>query len=72
MEKKKKVVSNLAKEASLQKQTVNFLNLLMDKDRIAAIDQIFEAFEQTYCKLTETQVRAMVAAILRNLAVSTS
>jgi F-type H+-transporting ATPase subunit delta len=63
MEKKKKVVGNLAKEASLQKQTVNFLNLLMDKDRIGAIDQVFEAFEQTYCKLTETQVATVRSAV---------
>lgn len=55
-DKKKDVVKKIAKEAGLSKYTVNFLNLLVDKDRIVAIEEILNAFEQTYCKMTDTQV----------------
>ena len=57
-EKKRDVVKKIGKEAGMSKYTVNFLNLLIDKDRIQAIEEILDAFEQTYCKLTDTQVRA--------------
>ena len=55
-EKKRDVVKKIEKQAGLSKYTVNFLNLLIDKDRIVAIEEILEAFEQTYCKMTDTQV----------------
>ena len=55
-EKKRDVVKNISKEAGLSKYTTNFLNLLIDKDRVEAIEEILEAFEQTYCKMTDTQV----------------
>ena len=56
-EKKKDVIKKIGKEAGLSKYTTNFLNLLVDKDRIQAIEEIIDAFEKTYCKLTDTQVR---------------
>ena len=37
--------------------TVNFLNLLIDQNRIEALDEICESFEKSYCALTDTQVR---------------
>lgn len=55
-EKKRDVVKNISKEANLSKYTTNFLNLLIDKDRIEAIEEILDAFEKTYCKMTDTQV----------------
>lgn len=55
-EKKRDVVKKIGKEAGLSKYTTNFLNLLIDKDRIQAIEEIIDAFEKTYCKLTDTQV----------------
>ena len=55
-DKKRDVVKKIGKEAGLSKYTVNFLNLLIDKDRIQAIEEILDAFEKTYCKLTDTQV----------------
>lgn len=36
--------------------TVNFLNLLIDQNRIEALDEICESFEKSYCALTDTQV----------------
>ena len=56
-EKKRDVIKKIGKEAGLSKYTTNFLNLLVDKDRIQAIEEIIDAFEKTYCKLTDTQVR---------------
>ena len=56
VEKKRALLGKVAKEAGLNEITVNFLNLLVDKDRIVAIEEIFDAFEVEYCKLTETQV----------------
>ena len=38
--------------------TVNFLNLLIDQNRIEALDEICESFEKSYCALTDTQVGA--------------
>ena len=56
-EKKRDVVKKISKEAGLSKYTTNFLNLLIDTDRIQAIEEILDAFEKTYCNLTDTQVR---------------
>ena len=55
-EQKRKMVENLAKEARLKKRTVNFVNLLIDKHRVDAIEDVFAAFEEEYCTLTDTQV----------------
>ena len=55
-EQKRKMVENLAKEARLKKRTVNFVNLLIDKHRVDAVEDVFAAFEEEYCKLTDTQV----------------
>ena len=62
-DKKKDVVKKIAKEAGLSKYTVNFLNLLVDVDRIVAIEEILNAFEQTYCKMTDTQVRQLMLCV---------
>lgn len=59
-EKKRDVIKKIGKEAGLSKYTTNFLNLLVDKDRIEAIEEIIDAFEKTYCKLTDTQVRLVM------------
>ena len=55
-EKKKEVLKSLAKEAGLTDYTLSFLSLLVDRDRLVAAEEIFTAFENEYCKLTETQV----------------
>ncbi|KAL3159317.1 hypothetical protein ABBQ32_011270 [Trebouxia sp. C0010 RCD-2024] len=62
-EKKRDVVKKIGKEAGLSKYTTNFLNLLIDKDRIQAIEEIIDAFEKTYCKLTDTQVAVLRSAV---------
>jgi ATP synthase F1 delta subunit len=55
--KKKAVVAKITKEAGFQKYTSNFLNLLVEKDRMNLLSEICESFEEQYCDLTDTQVR---------------
>lgn len=59
-EKKRAVLTKIGKEAGFQLYTMNFLNLLVQKDRLALLDEICESFEEQYCKLTDTQVRLMI------------
>ena len=56
-EKKKQVLSTIAREAGFTESTLSFLSLLVDARRIDAIDEIVEAFETKYCVLTDTQAR---------------
>lgn len=55
---KKKMIATLGTEAGFNEYTVNFLNLLVDKQRMDCVEQVISAFEAEYCKLTNTQVRA--------------
>ena len=55
-EQKKDIVNNLAKEAKFSEFFVNFINILIDQDRLVSADAIFESFEKRYCELTDTQV----------------
>jgi F-type H+-transporting ATPase subunit delta len=55
-DKKKAVVAKISKEAGFQKYTTNFLNLLVEKDRVNLLSEICESFEEQYCQLTDTQV----------------
>jgi hypothetical protein len=56
-EKKRAVLVKLGKDAGFQEYTNNFMNLLLEKDRLALLDEICESFEEFYCKLTDTQVK---------------
>ncbi len=56
-EKKRAVLAKIGKDAGFQAYTMNFLNLLVQKDRLSLLDEICESFEEQYCKLTDTQVR---------------
>ena len=58
-DKKKQVLSTIAREAGFTESTLSFLSLLVDVRRIDAIDEIVEAFETKYCVLTDTQARLM-------------
>jgi len=55
--KKRDLLSSLANDAGLSKHTLNFMNLLLDSDRLVAMEQIFDAFQTAYCRLTDTQAR---------------
>ena len=56
-DKKRAVIAKIGKEAGFQKYTSNFLNLLVEKDRLNLLSEICESFEEQYCDLTDTQVR---------------
>jgi len=62
-EKKRAVVAKLSREASFNKYTTNFLNLLIAKGRVQLLDEICEAFEEEYCRLTDTQVATLRSAV---------
>ncbi len=57
-EKKRAVLQKIGKEAGFNQYTNNFLNLLVQKDRLPLLEEICQEFEDLYCKLTDTQVRA--------------
>lgn len=60
--KKKAVVAKISKEAGFQKYTTNFLNILVEKDRVNLLNEICESFEEQYCVLTDTQVTTSLSA----------
>lgn len=62
-DKKKAVVARLGKEAGFQQYTTNFLNLLVEKDRVGLLPEICESFEEQYCALTDTQVATLRSAV---------
>jgi len=62
-EKKRAVVAKLSREAGFNKYTTNFLNLLITKGRVSLLDEICEAFEEEYCRLTDTQVATLRSAV---------
>jgi len=62
-EKKKGLVKRIASESGFNNYTVNFLNLLIDQNRIDAIEEICDAFETKYCSLTDTQVAVLRSAV---------
>ncbi|KAI3427053.1 hypothetical protein D9Q98_006994 [Chlorella vulgaris] len=62
-DRKKDVVKKLASEAGFSQYTVNFLNLLIDQNRVEALEDICESFEKSYCALTDTQVATLRSAV---------
>ncbi|GAX82559.1 hypothetical protein CEUSTIGMA_g9985.t1 [Chlamydomonas eustigma] len=62
-EKKRSVLTKIGKEAGFHQYTMNFLNVLVQKDRLALLDEICESFEEQYCKLTDTQVAVVRSAV---------
>uniref|UniRef100_A0A7S3R7V4 Uncharacterized protein n=1 Tax=Dunaliella tertiolecta TaxID=3047 RepID=A0A7S3R7V4_DUNTE len=62
-EKKRAVLAKIGKEAGFQTYTNNFLNLLVEKDRMHLIYDICESFEAQYCELTDTQVALLRSAV---------
>jgi len=60
---KKDLLARVGREAGLAPATLNFLSLLVDTDRLVAADEVFAAFEDAYCKLTDTQVAKVRSAV---------
>lgn len=51
-------------ETKLQPHTANFINILIDNDRIDLIDEIVMEFEIAYNKLTNTEL-AVVSSVVK-------
>lgn len=57
------MIAKIGKEAGFQRYTTNFLNLLVEKDRLNLLAGICESFEEQYCTMTDTQVcRGVIGA----------
>lgn len=64
IEKKRKVIDEIAASSSLQPHTTNFLNILVDAKRIDIIKDIVKEFETVYNKLTDTEL-AIVSSVVK-------
>eukprot|EP00892_Ulva_mutabilis_P008997 jgi/Ulvmu1/646/UM010_0016.1 len=54
-EERKNIISALAKEVSMKQETLDFLHLLIDVNRMDAIEDIIAAFDLKYNVITDTQ-----------------
>jgi len=61
--KKIAVVESITKEGQFSPATGNFLNLLIDKQRIDLLSEIIESFDNLYCEETDTQVATVTSAV---------
>lgn len=56
-EKRKDILDTLGKEVGMKQETVDFLKLLVDTNRLEAVESIITVFETRYNELTDTQAR---------------
>ncbi len=56
-EDKRELLAKLSKDTGFSENTQNFLGLLVQARRFDVVDEIVTAFENEYCKITDTQVR---------------
>jgi len=61
--KRRQVLETVCREAGFDGDTVNFLNLVMDKGRADLLHEICQTFEEQYCKMTDTCVATLTSAI---------
>merc|ERR1719265_191485 len=57
------LIKQISEKGSFNKSTINFLSLLVEKDRIACITEIIDSFDDQYCKATNTQVAVVKSAV---------
>ena len=55
-DQRKDIIDSIAKDISMQKETCDFLKLLIDTNRMDAIEDIIVVFDEKYNILTDTQV----------------
>ncbi|CAN6465558.1 unnamed protein product [Victoria cruziana] len=63
MEKKQKVIDEMATGSKLQPHTVNFLNILVEMKRMDIITEIVKEFEAVYNKLTDTELAVVTSVV---------
>lgn len=61
--KKKSILKSIADDAKFQTYTLNFLNLLISKQKIGIVNNILKEFESLYNELTDTQVAFVSSAL---------
>lgn len=61
--KKKSILKSIADDAKFQNYTLNFLNLLISKQKIGIVKNILKEFESLYNELTDTQVAFVSSAL---------
>ncbi|KAL2903802.1 ATP synthase delta chain chloroplastic [Bienertia sinuspersici] len=64
IENKRSVLDEIVSSAGLQPHTANFLNILIDSERIALVKDIAKAFEDAYNRITNTEV-AVVSSVVK-------
>jgi F0F1-type ATP synthase delta subunit len=62
---RKTIIDAIAKDIKMQKETCDFLKLLIDTNRMDAIEDIINVFDEKYNILTDTQVRVLSPLNLR-------
>lgn len=62
-EKKRGVLEMIVKESNLLPHTANFLNILIDMNRIELIAEIVKEFELVYNKLTNTETAVVTSVV---------
>ncbi|KAF3781845.1 ATP synthase delta chain [Nymphaea thermarum] len=63
LEKKQKVIDEMAAGSKLQPHTVNFLNILVEMKRVDIIMEIVKEFEAVYNRLTETELAVVTSVV---------
>merc|ERR550537_755331 len=62
-DKKASIVKQISAEGFFNELTTNFLNVLIDRERIDCIVEVIEAFDDFYCKANDTQVAVIKSAV---------
>lgn len=62
-EKKRELINEIAKSSELLPHVVNFLNILVDMDRMELIKEIVQEFEMVYNKITDTELAVVTSVV---------
>lgn len=62
-ENKRSVLDEIVSSSGLQPHTANFLNILIDAERIDLIKDIVKEFDVVYNKITETEVAVVTSVV---------
>lgn len=65
IEKKRSVLDEIAQSSGLQPHTGNFLNILIDMNRVELINDIVEEFEAVYNRMTDPEL-AVVTSVFKS------
>uniref|UniRef100_A0A7C8YFJ7 Uncharacterized protein n=1 Tax=Opuntia streptacantha TaxID=393608 RepID=A0A7C8YFJ7_OPUST len=63
IEKKRAVLDEIVQSSGLQPRTGNFINILIDMNRVELIKDIVEEFEVVYNKMTDTELAVVTSVV---------